>query len=74
MERDEIERIARVVVRDYGLSLKLDRVSIGQTGQCTVGFADSYSGASVSVGIWCDEKVSPHGVRESLKRGLQVAD
>ena len=59
----------------YGLPLKLREVMIEAAGRCTVGFSDSYSGAAtVSVGIWCDAKVSPHGVRESLKKGLQVAD
>ena len=75
MEQAEIEQIARVIVRDYGLPLKLREVMIEPAGRCTVGFSDSHSGAAaVSVGIWCDAKVSPHGVRESLKKGLQVAD
>ena len=75
MEQAEIEQIARVIVREYGLPLKLREVMIEPAGRCTVGFSDSYSGAAtVSVGIWCDAKVSPHGVRESLKKGLQVAD
>ena len=75
MEQAEIEKIAKVIVREYGLPLKLREVSIEPAGRCTVGFADSYSGATtVSVGIWCDAKVSPHGVRESLKRALQVVD
>ena len=75
MEQAEIEQIARVIVREYGLPLKLREVMIGAAGRCTVGFSDSYSGAAaVSVGIWCDAKVSAHGVRESLKKGLQVAD
>ena len=73
MERADIEHIARLVLRDYGLPLKLRTVSIERTGECTIGFADSYSGIStVSVGIWCDAKVSPYGVRESLKKALEV--
>ena len=75
MEQAEIEQIARVVVREYGLPLTLREVMIQPAGRCTVGFSDSHSGtATVSVGIWCDAKVSPHGVRESIKKGLQVAD
>jgi hypothetical protein len=73
MERADIERIARVVLRDYGLPLKLRTVSIEQTGECTIGFADSCSDVpTVSVGIWCDAKVSPYRVRESLKEALDV--
>ena len=75
MKPADIERIAQVILREYGLPLKLRQVAIEPAGRCTVGFADSYSGAmTVSVAIWCAAKVSPHGVRESLKKGLQVAD
>ncbi len=71
--RTDIEQIARLVLRDYGLPLKLQTVSVEPTGRCTIGFADSYSGqATVSVDIWCDGKVSPYGVRESLKKALEV--
>jgi hypothetical protein len=73
MERADIEQIARLVLRDYGLPLKLRTVSVERTGECTVGFADSYSGSTtVSVGIWCDSKASPYAVRESLKKALEV--
>lgn len=74
MERVEIERIARLIICDYGLPLRLHTVSIEQAGRCVVGFSDSYSGETVSVGIWCDAKVSAHRVRESLKSGLHVND
>ena len=74
LEQAEIEQIARVIVREYGLPLKLREVMIEAAGRCTVGFSDSSGAATVSVGIWCDAKVSPHGVRESIKKGLQVAD
>ena len=73
MGRTDVEKIARLVLRDYGLPLRLQTVSMGNSGECRVEFADSYSGlATVSVGIWCDAKVSPYGVRESLKRALEV--
>ena len=75
MEPTDIERIARLIVRDYGLPLRFDKVSLEHAGKCVVEFADAYRRApSISVGIWCDERVSAYAVRESLKRGLQVND
>jgi len=70
----EIERIARTVLRDYGLPFQIDAVSPEQTGHCTVAFSDALSGVIVRVGVWCDAKVSPYHVRESLKRGLHVSE
>jgi hypothetical protein len=73
MEQMEVEQIARVIVRDYGLPLKLCKVSMQPNGECTVGFVDAYSGLeTVSVGVWCDARVSAYGIRESLKRALDV--
>jgi hypothetical protein len=75
MERADIEHIARLVLTDYGVHLKLRAVSIVQAGRCTVGFSDGSSPATtVSVPVWCDAKASPYGVRESLKKGLQIPD
>ena len=74
MEHVDIEQIARLVVRDYGLPLRFDAVSAAEPGRCIVGFTDPYSRATTSVGIWCDAKASPRSVRESLKQGLQVND
>ena len=75
MKRDDIERIAKVVLRDYGLPFRLHTVTPVVAGRCAVGFADSYSGQpTVSVDVWCDDKASPHSVRESLKSGLNVSD
>jgi len=69
----DVERIARLVLRDYGLPLTLRTVSMEPNGECRIEFADAVTGRAVtSVGIWCDAKVSPYGVRESLKRALQV--
>jgi hypothetical protein len=71
----DVEAIARVVVRDYGLPLRLAHVSTEPTGQCVVGFSHTWgAGADVSIPLWCDGRVSAYQVRESIKRGLQVAD
>jgi len=70
----DVEAIARVVVRDYGLPLRLALVSTAPTGECIVGFAHTCAGPDVSIALWCDAKVSAHHVRESIKRGLQVGD
>jgi hypothetical protein len=70
----DIERIAQVLLRDYALPLKIRGVTLEEAGRCTIGFADRYSGEATVVGIWCDGKVSPHSVRESLKRGLEIVD
>jgi hypothetical protein len=73
VERTDIEHIARLILRDYGLPLTLRTVSMAPSGECTVEFADSYSGIPTSVGIRCAAKVSPYIVRESLKKALDVA-
>jgi hypothetical protein len=74
MERSDIENIARVVLRDYALPLKLDGVRV-DGGRCTIDFADPYcAGARVNVGVWCDAKTSAYGVRELLKKQLHVTD
>jgi len=70
----DIKAIATVVVRDYGLPLRLTQVSTDSTGQCILAFSHTCAGADVSIALWCDAKVSPHHARESIKRGLQVAD
>lgn len=71
----DIEAIARVVVRDYGLPLRLAHVSTEPTGRCVVGFSHTCgAGTAVSIPLWCDARVSPYQVRESIKRGLEVAD
>jgi hypothetical protein len=74
MSRADIEHIAKTVLRDYGAPFRFGAVSPERQGQCTIGFSDMVSGAAVSVGIWCDDKVSAHHVRESIKRALRVAD
>lgn len=75
MKRDDIERIANVVLRDYGLPFRLLTVTDVLAGRCAVAFADSYSGQpTLRVDVWCDDKTSAHRVRELLKSGLDVAD
>lgn len=75
MNRFDIERIAGTVVREYGLPLRLDTISFVEPGRCVVRFAERFSPTiKVSVGVWCDEKVSPHNLRESIKNKLLVND
>ena len=70
----DVERIARTLVREYGLPLQVNGVSPDQRGRCTVGFADSFSGATFGIDVWCDTNASPCQIRETLTRGLQVRD
>ncbi len=74
MQPTDVEQIARLVLRDYALPLRFDAITHDGAGQCTVGFLEQYGGAKRRVAVWCDGKVSPHNVRESLKRGLDVSD
>jgi len=75
MDHIDIERVAGFIVRDYGLPLRVASVSFDQPGRYIVEFCNSTSRAkAVSVAIWCDARVPPHRVRESLKSGLQVSD
>jgi len=70
----EIERIARTLLRNYALPFQNDALSPEQTDHCTVAFSDAISGVIVRVGVWCNAKVSPYHVRESLNRGLHVSE
>ena len=75
MELSEVEKIARSIIRDYGLPLRLATVASERPGRCIVGFSDRYTPATaVAVGLWHDAKASSHSVRESLKRGLEIND
>jgi hypothetical protein len=74
MQPADVEQIARLVLRDYALPLRFDAITPDRAGQCTVGFFEVHGGAKRQVAVWCDGKVSAHHVRESLKRGLDVAD
>jgi hypothetical protein len=75
MELADVEKIARSILRDYGLPLRLETVAVERPGRCVIGFSSQYSPANAfKFGIWHDTKVSSHNIRESLKRGLQVND
>jgi hypothetical protein len=73
MERTDVQRMADSVLRDYGVPMRVSAISAAEAGW-TVAFAGSFPGApSVEVLLRC-ERNSAHHVRESLKRGLAVAD
>ena len=75
MERSDVEQIARLILRDYALPLKLNAVRFEHGGRCTLGFSNGDgAGSTVNVGVWCDAKTSPYFVREALKRELNVSD
>ncbi len=75
MEHADVVHIASSVVRDYGLPLKLDAVSIAPAAGWTVEFRDQCRGSRVvRVQTLCDAHSSPYRLRESLKRGLEVGD
>jgi hypothetical protein len=70
----DVEQIARMVIREYALPYRFREVTAARPGECTVGFSDAFSGATLRVNVWCDAKASPYAVRESLKRGLDITD
>ena len=73
MERTDVQRMADSVLRDYGLPLKVSGISAAATGW-TIAFAGFHPGSpSVEVNLNCDRS-SAHHVRESLKKGLSLAD
>jgi hypothetical protein len=73
MDRLEIEHIAQLVVRDYGLPFRLASITLDPVGKCVIGFSNKYSrDATVSVKVWYGAKTSPHAIRESLIRELGV--
>ena len=75
MESIDIERIATLVVRDYGLPFRINSVSCESQGKRVVAFTDPYSAQlAAQVSVWCDSKATPYSVRETLKRALEVAD
>lgn len=73
MERNDVERMATSVLREYGLPLRVAGISPADAGW-TIAFAGTFPGAAASeVSLRC-ERASAYHVRESLKRSLAVAD
>lgn len=75
MDPIEIERIARLVIRDFGLPFRFAAISPLKERQRTIEFANAHGTLpGVSVVVWCDDKASAYSVREAIKQGLQVSD
>ena len=71
MRRADVAQIARVVVRDYGSPLRLGVVSAQEGGKCAVDLLEALTDGTVSVGIWCDAKVSsPQRARVPQNRAV----
>jgi hypothetical protein len=65
--------MADSVLRDYGVPLKVSRISIAEAGW-TIAFDSFYPGGpGKQVDLRCDRN-SAHHVRESLKRSLSLTD
>jgi hypothetical protein len=73
MERTDVQRMADSVLRDYGVPMKVSAISVAEAGW-TIAFSSLYAGSSpLQVKVSSDGS-SPHHVRESLKRSLDVSD
>jgi hypothetical protein len=73
MERTDVQRMADSVLRDYAVPMKVLAISPAEAGW-TVAFAGSFPGSpSIEVRLGCG-LASAYHVRESIKRGLAVAD
>ena len=73
MQPVDVERIARSIVREYGLPFRLEAISLERPDRCVVVFADPYRQPStIAVAIRCDDKVSAYGVRQAFERELRV--
>jgi hypothetical protein len=74
MESTDVQRMADSVLRDYGVPLKVLRISAADAGW-TIAFTGARPGASPKqVSLRCCERSSMYHVRESLKRSLDVSD
>jgi hypothetical protein len=61
------------VLRDYGVPLKVAGIAARDAGW-TIAFSGTFPGAApIEVTLRCD-RLSPHHVRESLKRCLDLTD
>ena len=72
MNREEIARIARTLLLEYGLPFKLDSVGPATAGQCAVAFSDHAGRPALRVDVWCDEKTSALRVRQALLTALDI--
>jgi hypothetical protein len=73
MEQTDLQRMADSVLREYGVPMRVAGIAAAGAGW-TIAFAGTYPGArALQVNLRCD-RVSPHHVRESLKRSLAVND
>ena len=73
MERTDLLRMADSVLREYGVPLKVERISYADAGW-TIAFAGTFPGVhAMEVNLRC-ERTSAHHIRESLKRGLALTD
>jgi hypothetical protein len=73
MEHADLQRMADSVLRDYGVPLRVAGIVASGAGW-TIAFAGTFPGTPrVQVNLRCD-RLSPHHVRESLKRSLAVND
>ena len=73
MERTDLLRMADSVLREYGVPLKIARISYADAGW-TIAFAGTVPGAhAMEVSLRC-ERTSAYHIRESLKRSLALTD
>ena len=73
MEQIDVQRMADSVLREYGVPMKVARISHANAGW-TIAFAGTFPGArAVEVNLQY-ERTSAYHVRESLKRGLALTD
>jgi len=73
MERCDVERMADSVLREYGVPMRVAGIAMADAGW-TIAFAGTFPGApALEVRLRC-ERSSAYHVRESLKRGLAIAD
>ncbi len=73
MERNDVERMADSVLRDYGVPLKVTMISMAEAGW-TIAFSGFPGTPPKQVNLRCSPRSSVHHIRESLKRSLDVGD
>ena len=73
MQRTDVQRMADSVLRDYGVPMKVSAISAAEAGW-TIAFSSLYAGSPLLDVNVSSDRSSPHHVRESLKRSLDVSD